>query len=162
MTIELSNGAFRPATPPLPRVSQEIAITVVGCVLTGVTYGLIRLSLGQFLPDIRADLALSERWAGILSAGMFVGNCLALLVSALLTRARGPRVTAGLAGGLATLGLAGMVVASDPLLFAAAMLVAGSAAGLTIPPLVTAIQAVIRAGRRAVAITIVNAGTSVG
>ena len=42
------------------------------------------------------------------------------------------------------------------------MLLAGSAAGLTLPPVVTAICAEVVKGRRALATTVVNAGTSAG
>ncbi|MEM8979987.1 MAG: MFS transporter [Pseudomonadota bacterium] len=162
MTDQLSTGALRPPAPSWLDATRATLLTAVGFVLTGVTYGLVRMSLGQFLPEIRAELGLSETWAGLLSSGLFAGNCIALLFAAILTHAWGPRITASLAGVLATTGLVAMVIAETPLVFGVGMLVAGSAAGLTIPPLVAAIQCAVRAGRRALAITIINAGTSAG
>lgn len=137
-------------------------MTITGFALIAVTYGLVRFSYGQFMPTIRAELSLSEGMAGLISSALFVGNCAALLFAAWATERFGGRTVATASAAIATIGLVGMAVAKDPLIFAAWLMLAGSSAGLSMPPLVTAIVETVRAERQSLATTIVNAGTGVG
>ena len=143
-------------------LSRGVAVTAAGFALIAVTYGLIRFSYGQFMPIIRQELNLTEGMAGVISCALFVGNCTALLFAALATERYGARLVASAAGVIATVGLTGMAVSSSQLAFAAWLMLAGSSAGLSMPPLVLAIVQTVREERQAIATTIVNAGTGVG
>ncbi len=137
-------------------------VTLIGFVVVAVGYGLVRFSYGQFLPAIRADLGLSEGFAGMLSSALFVGNCAALLIAAVATERWGGRAIATLAACFATIGLLGMAVAQSPWVFAAALLIAGSSAGLSMPPLVMAAMQTVAPRRRGRSTSIMNAGTCAG
>ncbi len=142
--------------------SRGTGVTITGFALIAVTYGLIRFSYGQFMPSIREDLGLSESMSGVISSALFAGNCFALLFAALATERFGGRAVATFAATLATTGLLGMAFSPNPITFSACLLIAGSSAGLSMPPLVAAIVENVRMERQALATTIVNAGTSIG
>ncbi len=143
-------------------VNRGIAVTSVGFALIAVTYGLVRFSYGQFMPIIRQELDLSESMAGIISCALFVGNCAALLFAAVATERYGARAVAAMSGAFATIGLTGMAFSSNELVFAGWLMLAGSSAGLSMPPLVAAIVQTVQEKHQAVATTVVNAGTGVG
>lgn len=145
-----------------PILSRGTAVTITGFALIAVTYGLVRFSYGQFMPTIRAELDLTEGMAGVISSALFLGNCAALLIAAWATERFGGRTVATLSATMATVGLMGMAISHDPLIFAAWLMLAGSSAGFSMPPLVTSILVTVREERQAMATTIVNAGTGVG
>ncbi len=142
--------------------TRGAGVTAVGFALIAVTYGLIRFSYGQFMPIIRNELGLTESTAGLISCALFIGNCGALLFAAMATERFGGRAVATVAGAIATLGLVGMAASKDEWAFAAWLMLAGSSAGLSMPPLVAAIVETVKSDRQPLATTIVNAGTSVG
>ncbi|WP_438955072.1 MFS transporter [Cognatiyoonia sp.] len=145
---------------PIP--SRGMAVTITGFALIAITYGLVHFPYGQFMPTIRAELDLTEGLAGVISSALFLGNCAALLIAAWATERFGGKVVATLSVTMATVGLMGMAISHDPLIFAMWLMLAGSSAGFSMPPLVAAILVTVREERQAMATTIVNAGTGVG
>jgi len=59
--------------------------------LIAVCYGFARFAFGLFLPQINADLSLSSTLSGLISGGSFLGYCIAIVLSALLTDRFGAR-----------------------------------------------------------------------
>ncbi|MEO1550108.1 MAG: MFS transporter [Pseudomonadota bacterium] len=160
-------------TPPLPDASASAAysakwtgseafLVATGFGLIGVSYGLVRFAYGQFLPQMQADLGLSDSQAGLVSSGVFFGSCLALLAAAWLVRAVGARSVAGAAGILASVGLVMVACAVEPVLLSAGLLIAGMSTGLSMPPLVAAICAGVATRRQNSTQAIVNSGSSGG
>lgn len=152
-------------TQPVTSMSQQSsgsAISWTGFGLVGVCYGLIRFSYGQFLPQIRADLGMSEALAGVISSGIFFGTCLALLVAAAATDWFGPRAVAFFSGVLATAGLFLMSIAQTPLTFAISLTLAGISSGFSMPPLCAAVANTVRKSRQGRCAGIMNAGTGAG
>lgn len=143
-------------------LTRGFGVTTVGFALIAVTYGLVRFSYGQFMPTIRNELNLSESMAGLISCALFIGNCGALLFAAFATEKFGGRAVATAAGAIATIGLIGMSISDGELAFALWLMLAGSSAGLSMPPLVSAIVQTVTEERQPLATTVVNAGTSVG
>ena len=135
--------------------TRGAGVTAVGFALIAVTYGLIRFSYGQFMPIIRNELGLTESMAGLISCALFIGNCGALLFAAMATERFGGRAVATVAGAIATLGLVGMAASKDEWAFAAWLMLAGSSAGLSMPPLVAAIVETVKSDRQPLATTIV-------
>ena len=143
-------------------MSPGLKLVPPGLALIGVTYGLARFAYGLFLPAIRADVGLTPTLAGLIGGGSYAGYCLAIIASVLLTDRLGPRNTAGLAGTVATLGMAAIALAPSPVLLAIAVLFAGTSTGLASPPLAGAVAARIGTGHQGRANTLINSGSSVG
>jgi predicted MFS family arabinose efflux permease len=141
---------------------RDIALTASGTALIAGTYGLARYGYGLFVPVFREEFALSAGLLGLLATGAYGSYCLAALFARrLLARGR-PRQAAVVAGTLASLGCAGVAAAPTPALLGAALLVAGSGAGLASPALVHLVAEHVATGRRERAQTVVNAGTGLG
>ncbi|AMG58513.1 MFS transporter [Pantoea vagans] len=138
------------------------ALALTGFSLIAVTYGMARFSWGLMLPAISADIPISPRLAGMLSACSFVAYCLTILTAAALTDRYGTRLTALLASLSATAGLLLLACASSPLLLATGLFVAGLSAGLASPALAAAVSDRIPAASQPRTNTLINAGTSVG
>lgn len=130
--------------------------------LIAVCYGFARFAFGLFLPQISADLELSSTLSGAISAGSFIGFCLAIVAAAWLTERFGPRAVAMAAGVIAAAGMVGIAAAASPVWLAVAVIVAGSSAGLASPPLAAAVAAQIDRARQDTTNTAINAGTSAG
>ncbi|CAM4283918.1 MFS transporter [Bordetella tumbae] len=141
---------------------SRLAFVVSGFCLIATCYGLTRFAFGLFLPAIATDLALSESLSGLISGGSFLGYCLAIIASATLTERLGSRVVAGIAGGIATIGLVGIVLAPNGVMMAVAVLFAGLSTGLASPPLAAAVADTLESNLQDRANTIINAGASGG
>lgn len=133
-----------------------------GLALIAVTYGFARFAYGLFLPAIRADVALGPTLAGLVAGGSYVGYCLAIVASTLLTERVGPRATAALAGTVAAAGMAAIAHATSPLVLAFAVLFAGLSTGLASPPLAQAVAVRVPSARQGRANTLINSGTCLG
>lgn len=136
----------------------RLAFVVSGFCLIATCYGLTRFAFGLFLPAIATDLALSESLSGLISGGSFLGYCLAIIASATLTEQLGSRVVAGMAGGIAAIGLVGIVLAPNGVMMAVAVLFAGLSTGLASPPLAAAVADTLESNLQDRANTIINAG----
>ena len=143
-------------------MKQTLALGVTGFGLIAVCYGFARFAFGLFLPAISADFDLSSSLAGIISAGSFLGFCLAIVLAAWLTERRGPRFVAVAAGVSGAAGMIGIASAASPAWLAAAVIVAGSSTGLASPALAAAVTAMLPPARHDTTNTFINAGTSAG
>lgn len=133
-----------------------------GAALIGSCYGLARFAYGLFLPEFRAEFGIDSSLAGVIGAGGYLGYCVAIVVSLVLTPRWGPRRVAVVAGLVATGGLAIVAVAPSAAVLAVGILLAGSSTGIASPPLAAAVGLWVRADARDRAQTVVNAGTGLG
>jgi predicted MFS family arabinose efflux permease len=115
-----------------------------------------------FSPEFQQEFALSTTWSGVIGSGSYVGYCLAIALSSILTPRWGPRRVAVLAGLVATAGMSAVAAAPSALVLAAGILIAGSSTGIASPPLAAAVGRWIRQRSQDRAQTLVNAGTGVG
>ncbi|MEO6879330.1 MAG: MFS transporter, partial [Mycobacteriaceae bacterium] len=147
---------------PGKEVGARWAMVGAGAALIGTCYGLARFAYGLFLPEFRDEFDLDSTVAGIIGAGSYVGYCVAIVVSLLLTPRWGPRSVVVLAGLLATAGLALVAAAPSAAVLAVGVLVAASSSGIASPPLAAAVGAWVAAPARDRAQTVVNGGTGLG
>lgn len=143
-------------------MTPTLRLSATGFALIAVCYGFARFAFGLFLPEIRADLAISPTIGGFIAGGSFFGYCIAIIASAYLTERFGPRLIAGGAGLVAAAGLAAIAMATSAPVLAAAVLFAGASTGLASPPLAAAVSRAVRRERQDATNTVINAGTSVG
>ena len=66
-------------------MSPSLYLGVIGYGLIAVCYGFSRFAFGMFLPQVDANLSLSSTLSGLISSGSFLGYCIAITLSALLT-----------------------------------------------------------------------------
>jgi predicted MFS family arabinose efflux permease len=137
-------------------------LVLAGTALIGTCYGFARFAYGLFAPQLGEEFALSATLSGIIGAGSYVGYCLAIAASAVLTVRWGPRRVALLAGLFATVGIMVVAVAPSAPVLAVGVLIAGCSTGLASPPLAAAVARWVREGVRDTAQTVVNAGTGLG
>ena len=135
---------------------------LAGVALIATCYGFARFAYGLFSGRFAEEFALSSGLTGVIAGGGYVGYCLAIGVSTVLTSRWGPRAVAVAAGTTATLGIALVAVASSSTTLAVGVLVAGSSTGIASPPLAAAIARWVRDDVRDTAQTVVNAGTGIG
>jgi len=143
-------------------MTPSILLGATGFGLIAVCYGFARFAFGLFLPAISADFALSPALAGIVSAGSFLGFCLAIAVAAWLTERVGPRFVAVTAGVAAAIGMTGIASAGSGAWLAASVILAGSSTGFASPALAAAVTSMLAPGSRDMTNTFINAGTSAG
>ncbi|WP_414832715.1 MFS transporter [Afifella sp. YEN Y35] len=143
-------------------MSPALRLGAVGFGLIAVCYGFARFAFGLFLPEVDADLSLGPALSGILSGGSFLGYCLTIIASAVLTERFGPRAVAIAAALVAAAGMAAIAAAPNAAWLAGAVLLAGSSTGLASPPMAAAVAASVRAERQDATNTAINAGTSAG
>ncbi len=146
------------------RVTTPVPWSMVGAgaALIGTSYGLARFAYGLFAPDLQRAFAFGPALSGVISAGSYVGYCVAIVVALVLTDRVGARRMAVTAGVVATVGTATVALAPTTAVLAAGILVAGSSTGLASPPLAVAVAHRIHGTARDRAQTIVNAGTGLG
>lgn len=143
-------------------MNPSILLGATGFGLIAVCYGFARFAFGLFLPAISADFELSSTLAGIVSAGSFLGFCLAIAVAAWLTERVGPRFVAVTAGVAAAAGMIGIASAGSGAWLAAFVILAGSSTGFASPALAAAVTSKLAPGSRDTTNTFINAGTSAG
>lgn len=125
------------------------------------TYGLVRLALGLFLPDVQRDLGLGAAVGGAVSSGASVLYCVGALVG-FVSAGRSARRLVAAATLAAGLGAVVMAAAPTALVFGAAAVVASTGAGLASPSLVQLVRERVAAEGRSRAQAVVNAGTGPG
>ncbi|MBW4331124.1 MFS transporter [Stakelama sp. CBK3Z-3] len=143
-------------------MSRSTLFIASGFGLVATCYGLARFAFGLFLPAIASDLALTASFSGLVSGGSFLGYCIAIIASAVLTERFGPRAVAALAGTIGTAGLAGMAAAQTGTAMGLAVLIAGLSTGLASPPLAASVAANLNRHRQDRANTVINAGAAGG
>ena len=134
----------------------------MGFGLIAVCYGFARFAFGLFLPQIDSELNLGPSLSGVIAGGSFASYCVAIVASAALTERIGARAVATTAAVVASIGMAGIALATSPVVLAAAVMVAGLSTGLASPPMATAVAAAVTQNRQDATNAAINAGTSVG
>ncbi|WP_422745776.1 MFS transporter [Mycobacterium sp. WMMD1722] len=137
-------------------------IVAAGTLLTACCYGFARFAYGLFTPVLSGAFALTPAAIGLIGSGSYVGYCVAVIASTVLTERIGARRVAVGAGLVATAGMSMVAAAPSTALLATGVLIAGSSTGLASPPLAAAVARWVRAEVRDRAQTVVNAGTGVG
>ncbi|QWC84335.1 MFS transporter [Nocardioidaceae bacterium] len=137
-------------------------LVAAGTTLIAVCYGFARFAYGLTEPEMRADLDVSGAVSGLIASSSYVGYCVAIVVSSLLTPVWGARRTATAAGLVATAGTALVAVAPNAAVLAVGVLIAGSSTGAASPPLASAVARWVARPRRDRSQTVVNAGTGIG
>ncbi|NNC23868.1 MFS transporter [Salinisphaera sp. USBA-960] len=139
-----------------------IRVGTTGFGLIAVCYGFARFAFGLFLPQIRADLALSSSLAGVISGGAFLAYCLAIVVSAHLSERIGARAIAVAAALVACAGTLGIATSASPAWLAIFVVLAGASTGLASPPMADAVSHAVAKRHQDATNTVINAGTSAG
>lgn len=132
-----------------------------GLALIAVTYGLVRLAFGLFLPDVQRDLRLDAAAAGWVSSGASGSYCVGALAGFLLARAHARALVVATAV-TASAGAIGMAACADAVAFSVAAIVGSASAGLASPALVRLVEERVAESGRARAQAFVNAGTGPG
>lgn len=145
-----------------PGMNPAILLGATGFGLIAVCYGFARFAFGLFLPAISDDFELSSGLAGIVSAGSFLGFCLAIVIAAWLTERQGPRFVAVTASVAAAAGMIGIASAGSSPWLAAFVILAGSSTGFASPALAAAVTSTLAPASRDTTNTFINAGTSAG
>ncbi|MBF6615743.1 MAG: MFS transporter [Candidimonas sp.] len=143
-------------------MTPSLCLGATGFTLIAVCYGFARFAFGLFLPQIDAELSLSSTLSGVISAGAFLGYCIAIVLSAYLTERVGARPVAVGAALVAAGGMAGIASAPSATWLAVAVMLAGSSTGLASPPMAAAVSVVVRSSRQGATNTAINAGTGAG
>lgn len=137
-------------------------LAAAGFVATAIAFGPARMGFGLFLPDFRAEFALSTTQAGLVASGGFLAFLVGLPFAAWLDARVGQRLPV-MAGALAA--MAGFVVvatASDSAALAVGIALAGVSAGLCWVPFNDAAERVVPVRARPGALSAVSTGTTLG
>ncbi|HZM57890.1 MAG TPA: MFS transporter [Acidimicrobiales bacterium] len=151
-----------PAARPGRDGGAHWAMVGSGAALIGTCYGLARFAYGLFAPEFAEEFSIGSTLSGVIGSGSYVGYCIAIVASLVLTPRWGPRRVAVLAGVFATVGMSVVALAPSAAVLAIGILIAGSSTGIASPPLAAAVGAWVRAESRDRAQTMVNAGTGFG
>ncbi|GGL90081.1 MFS transporter [Curtobacterium citreum] len=141
--------------------STDRILVATGLGTIAATYGLVRLALGLFLPDVQRDLGFGAAVGGAVSSGASVLYCVGALVG-FVSAGRSARRLVAAATLAAGLGAVVMAAAPTALVFGAAAVVASTGAGLASPALVQLVRERVAAEGRSRAQAVVNAGTGPG
>ena len=100
-------------------------IGLAGAAVVGVAFGMARYAYGVTLPDIRADLGLSELVLGLIASATFVGYLAGLLLAGPLAARRGSRAPTTVGGVCGAVGAVIVALAPSPWLLALGAVLAG-------------------------------------
>ncbi len=126
-----------------------------------MTYGLVRLAFGLFLPDVQRDLDLDATSAGWVSAAASACYCVGASAGFVLARSHARSLVLS-AAVTAAAGALGMAASSGAVVFSFAAVVGSASAGLASPALVRLVEERLSGPGRARAQAFVNAGTGPG
>lgn len=135
---------------------------LVGAILIAISFGLARFAFGLFVPQIRADLALSANTIGTIAALPLISFVLISLVAPLVTKYFGARNTTVLSATFAVVGMALVSQARGPILLGIGVVACGICTGLMMPALTAAMQALVDRSIHGRVSSVMNAGTSIG
>lgn len=138
------------------------ATVCAGSALIGTCYGFARFAYGLFASEFQQTFAISSTMSGVIGSGSYIGYCVAIVVSMVLTERFGARRVAVAAGIVATFGITVVATAPSALVLAGGVLIAGSSTGIASPPMAAAVTRWVHASSRDRAQTVVNAGTGIG
>lgn len=165
MRVKLARitGGFLPDDRRTGAVAAPtVRLAAAGFVATAIAFGPARMGFGLFLPDFRAEFALSTTVAGLVASGGFLAFLLGLPVAAWLGARVGQRVPV-MAGAL--LAMAGFVVvatAADSTALALGIALAGASAGFCWVPFNDAAERVVPVSARPATLSAVSTGTTLG
>jgi len=143
-------------------MSPTLKLACAGFLATAVAFGPARMGFGLFLPAFREDFALSTARAALIASIGFAAFFVALLLTAGLGARLGQRALV-VAGALsATAGFVAVATASDRLLLATGVALAGASAGLCWSPFNDAAERVVPVTARAGTLSAVATGTTLG
>ena len=145
-----------------PATGARWGMVCAGLALIGTCYGFARFAYGLFAPEFQDTFAMTSTLSGIISSGSYVGYCVAIVLSLVLTERLGARRVAVSAGVVATIGITIVAVSPTAPMLAAGVLIAGSSTGIASPPMAAAVDRWVRRASRDRAQTVVNAGTGIG
>jgi predicted MFS family arabinose efflux permease len=138
------------------------SLVVPGTLLIACCYGFARFAYGLFTPALSREFTLTPTTVGVIGSGSYLGYCVAIVASTVLTERIGPRHVAVIAGVVATVGISAVAAAPSTVVLAAGVLVAGTSTGLASPPLAAAVARWVNSDVRDRAQTVVNGGTGIG
>jgi predicted MFS family arabinose efflux permease len=141
--------------------ARDGMLLAAGTSFIAMTYGLVRLAYGLFLPDVQAELSFDAAAAGLISSGASLSYCVGALMGLRAGAAHPRRLVIG-AGLCAGIGSGGMAAAMQPGVFAAFAILSSTGAGLASPALVSINGSNVERRDNDRAQSIVNAGTGPG
>ncbi len=133
-----------------------------GAAMIAVTFGLARYGYGLLLPEMRADLDMSAGAAGLIASSAYISYLAGNTVVVWLLGRYGVRLPIGLAALAAAAGMTVLGLAQTVPVLATGVLLAGTAAGLAVPPYAAVVAQEVRPGREDVAWSAVSSGTGWG
>lgn len=143
-------------------VKHNVNLLAAAFTLTAVSYGLARFAFGLLLPQIRTELSLDIATTGWIGSSAFVAYCIGVCITFALNRACSPRAIAFAAGLASTVGMVIITLSTTGVVLGLGVALAGLSAGLTSPPLATAVSLQFDDTHRPKANAIINAGTAAG
>jgi predicted MFS family arabinose efflux permease len=143
-------------------MEQFWKLSVAGFAATAITYGPARMGFGLFLSDVRADFAVSNGMAGLISSMGFLGMLGGLIAAYAILARGGPRPPVLIGLGLATVGMA--VVATAPTLpvLTGGVVLAMASAGFAWTPFNNIVNRRLPDETRPSALAVISTGTSLG
>lgn len=147
--------------------SPALRLTVAGAAVVGVAYGMGRYAFGLTLPSLRTDPALSadgldDAVLGLIASGSFAGYLAGLLLAPVVGRRFGPRAPTTVGSACGLVGGALAAVSTSPLVLAAGVILAGSAAGWVWAAYSDLAAVVVDRPARARTLAVISTGTSAG
>src|SRR5690348_12125817 len=116
-------------------VTRRVFLLIAaGNALIACCYGFARFTYGLFAPVFTDTFELTPTLTGVIGAGSYVGYCIAIVVSLILTERLGARWVAVAAGVVATVGISMVAAAPSAWVLAVGVLVAGCSTGIASPP----------------------------
>ena len=137
-------------------------IGLAGAAVVGVAFGMARYAYGVTLPDIRADLGLSELVLGLIASATFVGYLAGLLLAGPLAARRGSRAPTTVGGVCGAVGAVIVALAPSPWLLALGAVLAGGAGGWVWAPYSDIVTRTVALRQQPRALAIITTGTSGG
>ncbi|KRS10993.1 hypothetical protein XM53_18840 [Roseovarius atlanticus] len=137
-------------------------IASAGSAATAIAFGPARVGFGLFLPQFRDTFSISTSTAGMISSLGFAGFLIGLFCSYKLIALAGPRVPVVCGMVFATIGLAMVAVAPDPIVLAVGVALASASAGFSWTPFNNAAQRVLYDRDRPEALAAISSGTAIG
>ena len=141
------------------RFPSSTAFALLGAGLIAISFGLARFAFGLFVPPIRADLSLSPHVIGIIGALPLISFALASLVAPWCADRLGARNTAMASGVFGVVGLALISQSAGALSLGLGVFACGICAGLMMPALTAAMQALVLRSMHGRVSSVMNAGT---
>lgn len=143
-------------------MSPTFWLASAGFLATAVGFGPARMGFGLFLPTFRETFALSSTQAGLIASLGFFAFLVALPLTAWLGGRVGQRPPVMLGAAAATLGFATVASATDAMVLAVGVALAGASAGFCWAPFNDGAERVVPPEARPGALSAVSTGTTVG